>query len=48
MLHARIFAYLDAARYHLGANHQFLPTNTPVSHVHYPIERDGFMSYAKN
>jgi catalase len=29
MLQARMFAYLDAQRYRLGVNYQFLPTNAP-------------------
>ncbi|KAI1143282.1 catalase [Hypoxylon sp. FL0543] len=48
MLHARMFAYPDAARYRLGANYQFLPTNAPKSEVYCPIERDGFMNFTHN
>ncbi len=33
MLQARIFAYADAQRYRLGANHQALPVNRPVNEV---------------
>jgi catalase len=33
MLQARIFAYADAQRYRLGANHQHLPVNRPKNEV---------------
>lgn len=48
MLQARMFAYPDAARYRLGVNYQFLPTNAAVSKVYCPIERDGFMNFTPN
>lgn len=48
MLQARMFAYPDAARYRLGANYQFLPTNAPKSEVYCPIERDGSMNFTSN
>ncbi|KAL7629557.1 catalase A [Parahypoxylon ruwenzoriense] len=48
MLHARMFAYPDAARYRLGANYQFLPTNAPASPVYCPTERDGAMNFTPN
>ncbi|KAI1799557.1 catalase [Daldinia bambusicola] len=48
MLQARMFSYPDAARYRLGVNYQFLPTNAPSSGVYCPIERDGFMNYTSN
>ncbi|KAI8956493.1 catalase [Daldinia sp. FL1419] len=48
MLQARMFAYPDAARYRLGANYQFLPTNAPRNEVYCPIERDGFMNFTSN
>ncbi|KAL9615000.1 MAG: hypothetical protein Q9167_000531 [Letrouitia subvulpina] len=48
MLQARMFAYPDAARYRLGINYQFLPTNATKSEVYCPIERDGFMNFTKN
>lgn len=48
MLQARMFAYPDAARYRLGVNYQFLPTNAPKAPVYCPIERDGFMNFTKN
>jgi catalase len=48
MLQARMFAYPDAARYRLGVNYQFLPTNAPKSEVYCPIERDGLMNFTKN
>lgn len=48
MLQARMFAYPDAARYRLGINYQFLPTNVAKSHVYCPTERDGLMNFTKN
>lgn len=48
MLQARMFAYPDAARYRLGVNYQFLPTNAAKSKVYCPIERDGFMNATPN
>ena len=48
MLQARMFAYPDAARYRVGANYQFLPTNAAKSEVYCPIERDGFMNFTQN
>ncbi|OTB05987.1 hypothetical protein M426DRAFT_259811 [Hypoxylon sp. CI-4A] len=48
MLQARMFAYPDAARYRLGVNYQFLPTNAPKSEVYCPIERDGKMNFTSN
>ncbi|KAI2473613.1 catalase [Annulohypoxylon bovei var. microspora] len=48
MLQARMFAYPDAARYRLGVNYQFLPTNAPKSPVYCPIERDGLMNFTSN
>ena len=48
MLQARMFAYPDAARYRLGVNYQFLPTNAAKSEVNCPIERDGFMNFTGN
>ena len=48
MLQARMFAYPDAARYRLGVNYQFLPTNAPKAPVYCPIERDGFMNFTNN
>ena len=48
MLQARMFAYPDAARYRLGINYQFLPTNAASSEVYCPTERDGFMNFTKN
>ena len=48
MLQARMFAYPDAARYRLGINYQFLPTNAAKSEVYCPIERDGYMNFTKN
>lgn len=48
MLQARMFAYPDAARYRLGVNYQFLPTNAPKAEVYCPIERDGFMNFTQN
>jgi len=48
MLQARMFAYPDSARYRLGVNYQFLPTNAAKSEVYCPIERDGAMNFTKN
>ena len=48
MLQARMFAYPDAARYRLGVNYQFLPTNAAKSGVYCPIERDGKMNFTNN
>ncbi|KAH8816722.1 catalase [Xylogone sp. PMI_703] len=48
MLQARMFAYPDAARYRLGVNYQFLPTNVAKSQVYCPTERDGRMNFTKN
>ncbi|EXJ71410.1 catalase [Cladophialophora psammophila CBS 110553] len=48
MLQARMFAYPDAARYRLGVNYQFLPTNAAKPKVYCPIERDGFMNFTPN
>lgn len=48
MLQARMFAYPDAARYRLGVNYQFLPTNAAKSPVYCPTQRDGRMNFTKN
>jgi catalase len=48
MLQARMFAYPDAARYRLGINYQFLPTNAAKSKVYCPTERDGKMNFTNN
>lgn len=48
ILQARMFAYPDAARYRLGVNYQFLPTNAPISEVYCRTERDGFMNFTNN
>jgi catalase len=40
MLQARVFAYADAQRYRIGANHQSLPVNAPKCPVH-TYQRDG-------
>jgi catalase len=48
MLQARMFSYPDAARYRLGANYQFLPTNAARSPVYSPFERDGFSNVCGN
>jgi catalase len=42
MLQFRVFAYADAARYRLGANHEHLPVNQPRVPVH-NYYRDGAM-----
>ena len=48
MLQARMFAYPDAARYRLGVNYQFLPTNAAKAEVYCPTQRDGFMNFTQN
>lgn len=47
MLHARMFAYPDAARYRVGPNYQQLPGNRAM-HVHCPYQRDGPMRFDGN
>ncbi|MFB9326233.1 catalase KatA [Paenibacillus aurantiacus] len=42
MLQGRLFAYADAHRYRVGANHNTLPINQPVAPVHH-YQRDGAM-----
>ncbi|WP_053360398.1 catalase KatA [Bacillus sp. FJAT-27251] len=42
MLQGRLFAYSDAHRYRVGANHNALPINRPVAEVN-NYQRDGFM-----
>lgn len=43
-----MFAYPDAARYRLGTNYQFLPTNKAHAPVYCPFQRDGFMNFTDN
>lgn len=43
LLQGRLFAYADAHRYRVGANHDQLPINKPLSKVHHH-QRDGFMT----
>jgi len=47
MLQGRLFAYADAHRYRLGANHNLLPVNRPVVPVE-NYERDGAMRFDGN
>ncbi len=42
MLQGRLFAYADAHRYRVGANHNALPINRPIAEVN-NYQRDGFM-----
>ncbi|MED4958679.1 catalase KatA [Paenibacillus macerans] len=42
MLQGRLFAYSDAHRYRVGANHNTLPINRPIAEVN-NNQRDGFM-----
>ncbi|MBY0096895.1 catalase KatA [Mesobacillus maritimus] len=42
MLQGRLFAYADAHRYRVGANHNALPINRPKAEVN-NYQRDGFM-----
>ena len=44
LLQGRLFAYADAHRYRVGANHDQLPINQPLAKVH-NHQRDGFMSF---
>ncbi|GIQ70530.1 vegetative catalase [Xylanibacillus composti] len=47
MLQGRLFAYADAHRYRVGANHQQLPINRPKAEVHH-YQRDGAMAGGSN
>ncbi|MGC9932861.1 catalase KatA [Priestia aryabhattai] len=47
MLQGRLFAYSDAHRYRVGANHQALPINLPRSEVN-NYQRDGQMRFDDN
>lgn len=47
MLQARIFAYADAQRYRLGANHEQLPVNRPKNEVN-NYQRSGAMRFGDN
>lgn len=47
MLQGRLFAYADAHRYRVGANHQHLPINRPKSEVN-AYQRDGQMRFDGN
>ncbi|WNQ13329.1 catalase KatA [Paenibacillus aurantius] len=47
MLQGRLFAYADAHRYRVGANHQALPINRPLSEVNH-YQRDGQMRFDSN
>lgn len=47
MLQGRLFAYSDAHRYRVGANHQTLPINRPRSEVN-NYQRDGQMRFDDN
>ncbi|MFQ6390119.1 catalase KatA [Priestia aryabhattai] len=47
MLQGRLFAYSDAHRYRVGANHQALPINRPRSEVK-NYQRDGQMRFDDN
>ena len=47
MLQGRLFAYSDAHRYRVGANHQALPINRPRSEVN-NYQRDGQMRFDDN
>ncbi|MFB4163982.1 catalase [Alteribacillus sp. JSM 102045] len=42
MLQGRLFAYSDALRYRVGANHEQLPINRPISGTN-NYQRDGYM-----
>ncbi|WP_075213819.1 catalase [Bacillus paralicheniformis] len=47
MLQGRLFAYADAHRYRVGANHNSLPINRPKADVH-NYQRDGQMRFDSN
>lgn len=47
MLQGRLFAYGDAHRYRVGANHNLLPINAPKADVHH-YQRDGQMQPSTN
>ncbi|MBY6035848.1 catalase KatA [Fictibacillus nanhaiensis] len=47
MLQGRLFAYHDAHRYRVGANHQALPINRPKKEVN-NYQRDGQMRFDNN
>ncbi|MGE8203370.1 catalase KatA [Heyndrickxia sp. NPDC080065] len=47
MLQGRLFAYADAHRYRVGANHNQLPINRPKNEVNH-YQRDGFMASGNN
>ncbi|RWS00926.1 putative catalase-like protein, partial [Dinothrombium tinctorium] len=40
LLHSRMFAYLDAQNYRLGANFNQLKVNRPINKVITPLERN--------
>ena len=48
MLQGRLFAYADAHRYRLGANHQALPVNCPHAAKARNYQRDGAMRFDGN
>ncbi len=48
MLQGRIFAYADAQRYRIGANHQALPVNRPHAAPVTNHQRDGAMRFDGN
>ncbi|MBM7571189.1 catalase [Aquibacillus albus] len=47
MLQGRLFAYSDAHRYRVGANHELLPINRPKSQAN-TYQRDGSMRFDDN
>ncbi len=47
MLQGRLFAYADAHRYRVGANHNLIPINQPKVPVHH-YQRDGWMRTDSN
>ncbi|MFC0524436.1 catalase KatA [Pontibacillus salicampi] len=47
MLQGRLFAYSDAHRYRVGANHELLPINRPIVQVN-NYQRDGAMRFDNN
>lgn len=47
MLQGRLFAYGDAHRYRVGANHNHLPVNRPIAEVN-NNQRDGALNHTNN
>lgn len=48
LLQGRLFAYADAQRYRLGANHHLIPVNSPKGTGAYTNQRSGYMMTGDN